>query len=284
MLKYVSLLPLAILAVTPLAHAQADQESPQEHAYQGRMDRQIRSWIHEGNHQATPDERAAIEKHWARTARLWRIRKLAAAAHDMASVARADRLLARADHVIELQLRRFREHAPVFTEAPPDEVATVAPPPPRTEARPPQPSPHHVWLPGYWAWRGGRHAWIGGHWEEPPQTGMSWMPPRWENRAGKWDFHEGHWNAAAAAPNVVYEPPTAPDVVVEHAPPPPRIDVRPPQPKGAVWIPGYWQWTGHRHVWVSGRWSAPKTGMRWQPDHWERQGNRYHLVRGHWAR
>lgn len=283
MRKIVSLLPILILAVAPLAHAQ-DDETPEERSYQGRMDRQIRTWIHDGNHEATQDERTAIQSHWARTARLWRIRKLANDAKDMASVRRADALLARADHALETQLRRLHEHAPVFTEAPADEEATVAPPPMRVEVRPAQPSPAEVWMPGYWAWRGGRHVWTGGHWGAPPQPGLNWDAPKWENRGGKWLFHDGRWSAVAAAPNVVYEPPSAPEVTIEAAPPAPRVEVRPPQPPNGVWIPGYWQWNGKRHLWVGGRWSAPKAGMRWEPDHWVHEGRSWKMVHGRWAR
>jgi len=281
MRKIVTLLPAAvILSIAPFVHA---QETPEEMAYQGRMDKDIRSWIHEGNHQATAEERSAIEQHWARTAKLWRIRKLAMDAHDMASVQRVDRLLGRADKALEMQLRRFRDHAPILTEEPADEEATVAPPPMRVEVRPAAPNPADVWMPGYWRWMNGRHVWTGGHWSAPPQAGMTWVAPKWENRGGKWLFHEGAWSSAVA-PNVVYEPPAGPEVTVETAPPPPRVEVRPPQPPGAVWIPGYWQWSGRRHVWVGGRWSAPKAGMRWEADHWEHTGRTWHLVRGHWAR
>ena len=281
MRKIVTLLPAAvILSIAPFVHA---QETPEEMAYQGRMDKDIRSWIHEGNHEATAEERNAIEQHWARTAKLWRIRKLASDAHDMASVKRADSLLARSDRALQMELHRIAMRAPVMTEAPPDMEATIAPPPMRVEVKPPPPSPHDIWQPGYWQLQGARHVWIGGHWAEPPQAGMMWEAPKWESHAGKWDFHEGRWMAPVAAPNVVYEPPTGPDVVVETAPPPPRVEVRPPQPPGAVWIPGYWQWAGKRHVWVGGRWSAAKAGMHWEADHWERQGARWHLVRGHWS-
>jgi hypothetical protein len=284
MLKYLSLLPLILVAAAPLAHAQVDTETPEQHTYEGRMDRDIRSWIHEGNRAVTPEERSAVTEHWRRAARLWRIRKLAAAAHDMASVRRADALLARADKILEKQIGRFRSHAPVLTEAPPMVEVTQAPPPPRAETRPLQPSPHAMWVPGFWAWDGHRHAWNAGRWAEPPQQGMTWEAPKWENHGGKWGFHEGRWRAAAPAPNVVYEPPPAePEVTVPTPPPPPVVEVRPPQPPKAVWIPGYWHWNGRRHVWVGGRWSAPKPGMKWQPDHWEHTGRGWHMVHGHWS-
>lgn len=285
MLKQAGLIAIALLAVAPLVHADADDETPDQRSYEGRMDREIRTWIHEGNHEATDDERHAIDDHWKRAARLWRIRKLANEAHDMASVKRADQLLARADHVLEMELGRYRGHAPVMTVAPPVFETTEAPPPPQPESHGAPPTPGEQWVPGFWGWNGHRHIWNPGHWSAPPQPGMTWEAPKWENRSGRWAFEEGRWVVTAPAPNVVYEPPAQPEVTVETAPPPPIVEVRPPPPQPrAVWIPGYWHWNGHRHTWVGGRWSAPKQNMRWEPDHWVRIGNRWKLERGHWAR
>src|SRR4051794_32954790 len=79
------LAPLAVRAQTVMVDI-----TPEERSYQGRMDSQLRSWIHEGNHEATEEERGYINDHWKRAARLWRIRKLAQEAKDNASVTRAD--------------------------------------------------------------------------------------------------------------------------------------------------------------------------------------------------
>jgi hypothetical protein len=54
-----------------------------------------------------------------------------------------------------------------------------------------------------------------------------------------------------------------------------------------VWINGYWNWNGDRHVWVAGRWSASRAGWAWTPDRWQRDDRRGHrgqyvLARGHW--
>jgi len=37
---------------------------------------------------------------------------------------------------------------------------------------------------------------------------------------------------------------------VQVAPPPPRVEVVPAPRRGQVWVPGYWDWRGHRHVWA----------------------------------
>jgi hypothetical protein len=231
---------IAALLIAPFAHAQSDDETPEERAYQGRMDTQVRSWIHEGNHEATDDERKFIDDHWKRAAKLWRIRKLAADARDQATVARVDALLAKADHVLEDHIRRYREHAPVMTEPPPVAETNVPPPPPQAETQGAPPVPGQTWVPGFWSWNGARHMWNPGHWAAPPQPGMTWEAPKWENRGGRWRFEEGRWHVATPAPNVVYEPPPPPptDENATTPPPPPVVEVRPPQPPNAVWIPG----------------------------------------------
>jgi hypothetical protein len=75
----------------------------------------------------------------------------------------------------------------------PQVVILAPPPPPRREVVYVRPSPRHVWIPGYWAWRGGRHVWIAGHYELPPRGYSAWREPRWERRGGNYIFFEGHW-------------------------------------------------------------------------------------------
>ena len=285
-----ALIAAAVLLAPLAAQAQVSvtvDEMPEQRSYEGRMDTQLRSWIHEGNHEVTEEERGFINDHWKRAAKLWRIRKLAQDAKDAASVARVESLMAKLDRTLEEHIRRYREHAPVMTAPPPVWDVTTAPPPPQQETQPPSPGAGHVWVPGFWQWNGSRHVWSAGHWAEPPQTGMTWQAPKWENRAGHWQFEEGKWMAVQAAPTVVYEAPPvqALEENVTVAPPPPIVEVRPAAPSpNHVWIPGYWHWNGSRHVWVGGRWSAPRAGMRWEPDHWEHHGNVYRRVPGRWTK
>jgi hypothetical protein len=165
---------------------------------------------------------------------------------------------------------------------------TVAPPPPRVEVRTVAPSPQHVWLPGHWAWRGGGHVWLPGHWALPPAPGYHWVHARWINEGGQWVFYEGHWAMnQPPAPSYVYDPGPAPaqEVVVQQAPPPDIVEVRPASPfGGAVWIPGFWHWNGYRHVWVGGHWSAPRVGYVWEPHHWQRTPGGWRWMPGHWRR
>lgn len=72
-------------------------------------------------------------------------------------------------------------------------VLREAPPPPRYEPMSPQPASDHVWIPGYWAWRGGRQEWVSGHWEVPPHPGARWVSPRWERQGDGYVFQQGYW-------------------------------------------------------------------------------------------
>jgi YXWGXW repeat-containing protein len=73
-------------------------------------------------------------------------------------------------------------------------------------------------------------------------------------------------------------------VVVDVAPPPPRVIEVPPPRAGFVWAPGYWSWNGRAHVWIEGHWVAERPGYRWVPDRWEEYNGRWRYVRGHWER
>jgi hypothetical protein len=290
--KHVSALAIVAVVCAPafaLAQPQVNIDlTPEAQAYQARTDARIRSWIHEDNREASDEERAFITEHWRRSARLWRIRRLANEAHDAAAVARVDQLLLRADGILEHQLMRMRAHAPVMQYAPGAIEVVQAPPAPEVEVQGNPPGPGQVWTPGYWHWNGNRHVWMHGSWAAPPQAGMIYEPARWENRNGRYFFNDGRWRVGAQpAANVVYEPPPPPPSVVEvqMAPPQPLVEVRPPPPPGGVWIPGYWNWNGQRHVWLSGRWSAGRPNMHWEPDHWVRTPNNgWRQEHGHWAR
>jgi len=164
---------------------------------------------------------------------------------------------------------------------------TIAPPALRLEVVPQPPSLRHQWVAGYWAWHAGRQVWIEGHWTLPPAPGYVWQPASWENRGGVWFFYEGYWRPADAPdPGAVYQPPPPPGraEIVETAPPAPIEEVRPPLPfPDALWIPGYWDWNGLRHVWVAGRWSARPPGYVWEDYRWKhRRDGKWEHKHGHW--
>lgn len=67
-------------------------------------------------------------------------------------------------------------------------------------------------------------------------------------------------------------------------PPAPQYEVVPTIAPGYVWAPGYWGWSGERHVWVRGRPIMQRQGYRWAPDRWEQHNRGYVRTAGHWER
>jgi hypothetical protein len=97
----------------------------------------------------------------------------------------------------------------------------------------------------------------------------------------------------AAPPQVQYpaqyEQPQTEYVVVQPPayPPPPRevIPVRPA--REAVWVQGYYLYTGRRsnaYQWVPGHWEVPPRGgyRTFVQPRWEHRGHNYVYVRGYW--
>lgn len=71
--------------------------------------------------------------------------------------------------------------------------------------------------------------------------------------------------------------------IVTSKPPAPKTEIRPAKPNAnAVWIDGYWKWSGGKYVWISGRWSQTKPGKTWVPGRWEQKGRGWVWVKGHW--
>ena len=80
----------------------------------------------------------------------------------------------------------------------------------------------------------------------------------------------------AACSGGVAHPPYAPQpqsaLVEVLAPPPPgRVEVIPPRPKGAsAWVDGEWTWRRRRWSWTAGRWVARPAGALFSPWVFER--------------
>jgi len=72
--------------------------------------------------------------------------------------------------------------------------------------------------------------------------------------------------------------------LISIAPPAPQHEVVPAVAPGYVWAPGYWGWSGERHVWIRGRPIAQREGFRWDADRWDQRDGRYERVAGHWVR
>ncbi|WP_372826669.1 hypothetical protein [Polaromonas sp.] len=68
------------------------------------------------------------------------------------------------------------------------------------------------------------------------------------------------------------------------APPPAQYETVPVLAPAQVWAPGYWAWSGDRHVWVRGRAIYKRGGYRWTPDNWVQTGNGYSRQPGYWVR
>ena len=77
--------------------------------------------------------------------------------------------------------------------------------------------------------------------------------------------------------------PAANVVVVRTAPPDPRSENVPEARHGYVWAPGYWEWRGHRHVWVNGHWVRARHGYDYAPATWAERDGRWHFAPGHWT-
>lgn len=124
------------------------------------------------------------------------------------------------------------------------------PPSPPSEGRPPKPSVHADWVPGYWRWSGFAWAWISGRWRVPEADRAQGLTVR--------------------APS---------------QPPPPRVEAPAPMPvAGAVWTAGHWQWDGSAWVWVTGAWQMPPSAAAtWRAPRWIVDGNGVRFDPGDWV-
>lgn len=68
------------------------------------------------------------------------------------------------------------------------------------------------------------------------------------------------------------------------APPAPQYEAAPAIAPGYVWAPGYWAWSGDRHIWVRGRTIVQRVGYRWEPDRWDQRNGAYFRHPGRWER
>ncbi len=59
-------------------------------------------------------------------------------------------------------------------------------------ARPPQPSPEHIWITGDWVWSSGGYRWREGHWERR-RSGVRWQEGHWQQTRNGWKWIPGHW-------------------------------------------------------------------------------------------
>lgn len=92
---------------------------------------------------------------------------------------------------------------------------------------------------------------------------------------------------AAACFGMVLVPQTASaqvSVSINVGPPPMRYEAVPAPRRGFVWVPGYWNWEGRRHVWVGGNWVRERPGYVYSQPSWVERGGHWELQRGVWTR
>jgi hypothetical protein len=76
--------------------------------------------------------------------------------------------------------------------------------------------------------------------------------------------------------------PAGAQIIVDHAPPPPR-DERVPAPRhGYVWAPGHWEWRHGHHVWVGGTWLRERRGYVYHAPNWVQRDGHWMMERGRW--
>lgn len=75
-------------------------------------------------------------------------------------------------------------------------------------------------------------------------------------------------------------------IAVGSPPPEPMQEIRPPPPQNApaIWIAGYWHWTGVQYAWIPGHWENPPPGTRWRAPHYLLRDGTYFYEPGGWTR
>jgi hypothetical protein len=72
-------------------------------------------------------------------------------------------------------------------------------------------------------------------------------------------------------------------VVVSGPPPAPLTEDRPMAPRqGAVWVAGYWHWTGMQYAWIPGHWESGPPGATWSAPRYVSSDGSYFYEAGGW--
>lgn len=84
----------------------------------------------------------------------------------------------------------------------------------------------------------------------------------------------------------VAAPPSS-GVVASGPPPAPLMEGAPrtaaPPIAGAIWIPGYWHWTGIQYSWIPGHWDVARRAGRWIPPRYVLRDGVYYYEPGGWV-
>lgn len=73
-------------------------------------------------------------------------------------------------------------------------------------------------------------------------------------------------------------------VSIDIAPPAPMVVAVPAPRVGFVWAPGYWNWSGGKHVWMNGSWMPARAGYAYWEPRWVQRDGKWHFDRGGWGR
>jgi hypothetical protein len=72
-------------------------------------------------------------------------------------------------------------------------------------------------------------------------------------------------------------------VVVNGPPPPPIQEVRSAPPsEAAIWLDGYWHWTGAQYTWIPGHWENAPPGQSWYGPRYVNSDGSYFYEQGGW--
>jgi hypothetical protein len=96
----------------------------------------------------------------------------------------------------------------------------------------------------------------------------------------------GVFLAAAFAAGCVIEAGPAPAGVPVAGPPPqPMAEVPSRAPAAqAIWVAGYWHWTGMQYTWIPGHWEIPPPGSLWRAPRYSLREGTYFYEAGSWTR
>jgi hypothetical protein len=75
----------------------------------------------------------------------------------------------------------------------------------------------------------------------------------------------------------------ATSVYVQIAPPAPLVEAVPIAPPGRVWVPGHYEWNGHRYHWTRGYFVAARPGYDYRAANWVQRGDRWIYEPGGWV-
>jgi hypothetical protein len=73
-------------------------------------------------------------------------------------------------------------------------------------------------------------------------------------------------------------------VAVSGPPPEPIAEAPPPAvvAPGAVWVAGYWHWTGMQYTWIPGHWENAPPGTAWSAPRYVSADGAYFYEAGSW--